>query len=137
MWVAFYLNGSSPLDVAIRKITRSSCSHCELVFDDCWIGASHTLRGVRKHPGYTEGLWEHKWIDCDVEGARAYAESMVGMKYDYTGALRLAVGIIPQAASRWYCSELVAVTLWLAGYRLKKHAVDYSPGDLWRELVYP
>ena len=118
-------------DWAVRLLTRSPYSHCELAVPrddeqyDCY---SSSIRdgGVRVK---TMPLPLSKWDLTPIRQANAYAElashfaATRGQAYDWPGALGI---VLPtrQHAQKWFCSEWCAAALGLPD------PARYSPAAL-------
>lgn len=126
--------GRGFISAAIRWQTRSEYSHAAFLLPcgrilEAWQGS-----GVRIK-------WISDWCDVDVFGvhdmtpeqwavAISFARAQIGKKYDYRGVFRFLSRRKVPADDRWFCSELVAKSLEVAGVQLFRHkdASEISPG---------
>lgn len=130
--VAAYKGEGRLYDRLIRIWTRSKYSHVEIVLsrnETHFVGLSASPRdgGVRIE---TIEIKPDHWDFFPAQGDLEQIEAAVGARYDWQGIflsqiLPLGIG----SASRYFCSELVAVFLGL----LKPQS--YSPGDIVRHLT--
>lgn len=136
--LAFYRGGTTWLDFAIRMATRSKYSHCEVLFtDNYWASSSYDMRGVYCRQYIPIDTWDYIAVKLPygAEAVRYYCESLVGAPYDYYGAVRFVLPVVPERLDSWFCSELCACVLVLGGVKLKQRPAWYSPGRLAKELV--
>ena len=74
-------------------------------------------------------------IDTDEVKVAALLDLELGKKYDWLGIwLSQFLPFRKQKRNKWFCSELTAYALKLAGVRLLKQPQCYSPNHLYREL---
>lgn len=105
MQIAFYKAPGTWVDKAIRLVTRSKYSHCEVVIDGvCW-SASIQDKGVRQ-----KRMWLNpdRWDVVDVPdspGALKWFLEHEGQGYDFWGVFRFLIPFIPQRGNLWFCSE--------------------------------
>lgn len=114
--------GRGPLSFLIRWKTNSIYSHAAILLPDgetiieSWQGV-----GVRK-----KVITDWEGIDSyDVDltneqtiGIIKYLENKVGLKYDYLGALGIALNKPYQKKSRYFCFELVFEAFEFVGIKL-------------------
>lgn len=83
-------------------------SHCAVVFEDD-VYQANMLKGVNKTKGLkysnhtvkqTITVSEEKYTE-----AKALAESLVGVKYDFKAIMGFILGIKYQTEGNWFCSE--------------------------------
>nr|DAF45908.1 MAG TPA: Permuted papain-like amidase enzyme, YaeF/YiiX, C92 family [Podoviridae sp. ctYKD14] len=137
VYVAFYKGCPRPgaplrervkylFDGAIRIITRSPYSHCELAIPDTTrpgiyycVSASVRDGGVRgKYMALPGDRWD-LLPAFDLKGRRTITDAQVsdrlrvheGQKYDWLGVFRFICPILRQSKNRWFCSEFVATVL--------------------------
>lgn len=125
--VIFTYRRYNPISWLIRwalprsRFAMALASHCLIVDGDSVIEANmlHGVRRVSRDVGLS-GLTVVRIVDyhvpdrgCGIEWARA----QVGKRYDWRGALGLAIDTDRawQDESDWFCFELVAATLAKAG----------------------
>ena len=137
MKIAFTNDNRTILAKSISVLTRSEWTHCEAVFSDgTWISSHPSRKGVYSWVNDDESQWKVIEVDCKwEESAKFYAECIVGDKYDYLGAARTVVPVLPNSPDRWFCSELCACILTVGGVKLKSNPARYSPGLLLKELL--
>ncbi|WP_131618192.1 hypothetical protein [Roseivivax marinus] len=130
--VLFYRARGGWRDAAIRCLTGSLYSHCELVAPGQagpivkTIGASMRdgwrVRRARIDTG--SGSWDVLRFRGDPEEAWSRAVALDGAPYDAVGALFSASLLNRRRPGRWFCSELVGHALgWREPWR-------FSPGML-------
>ncbi|WP_373100777.1 MULTISPECIES: enoyl-CoA hydratase [Pasteurellaceae] len=106
-------------DWLIRKITRGQYSHCEIAVEqlenwgeydyrpiyDCY-SSSPRDGGVRcKQINIKDGKWDLILLDnISAQQIIAYFNRTLGAKYDWWGAIGIALGI-NQKRSKYFCSE--------------------------------
>lgn len=122
--LAFYLGRKSEnkntefFDRLICWVTRSRYSHVEIVthynpktgVGTCW-SSSPRDGGVRfALIDLHDGHWELFEVPASVDNqyTKDWFEDRKGAKYDWLGAFGSVLFVIPQMASRWFCSEAVA-----------------------------
>lgn len=93
----------------LRWAQRCKYSHCEILFDDCIIGARSD--GVKKYPiDSVAKAHEVATIECsDAEYVRFknFMESKVGDGYDWRAYLGFLFYKKNHDDHRWFCSELI------------------------------
>lgn len=136
-FLASYKGNGNFTDRLIRFGTRSSYSHCELVYCDevpnpgethSCISASGRDGGVRvKDVTFKPGNWDFTAVPWAPADAWDRIAEHVGKRYDYVGILFSQVfNFKRNDAKKWFCSEICAMGL---GFDVPQH---YSPGDLKR-----
>lgn len=122
----------------IRSYTWSNWSHCSLIDGDDVIEAA-LWYGVRVSP--LESLksrsseWEVKRFPVkDAEKFKSFMRSQVGKKYDYLGALGIALRLRTEKRNRWSCAELlVHAALKCGSSWFKEHSLHkISPQDIYQ-----
>lgn len=105
MQIAFYKAPGTWIDGAIRLVTRSKYSHCEVVIDGvCW-SASIQDGGIRqKRMLLNPERWDVVTIP-DSPRARQWFLEHEGQGYDFWGVFRFLIPFVPQREDRWFCSE--------------------------------
>ncbi len=132
-----------PLSPLIRLFTWSKCSHCELEFSDGVIITAAMELGMVIATRRTH-RWEYTYdIPATVEQEKAireWAESQLGVPYDYTALAPFNV-LIPRKKKQWkdhklwMCSEFCAYALELAGMKLfPDNAKKIKPSDLYNKF---
>ena len=116
--VAFYKGTSSGLmglyDILARWWTRSSFSHCEMIFSDGVSASSSFIDGgVRfKRIDYNPDHWEIIELPTEFEAeARAWFSKHEGQPYDLIGNLGFVLGPVKDSKGNWFCSEAVLASL--------------------------
>ncbi len=99
----------------------SKASHCLIEDGDHYIEAA-MLHGVRRTPKDVamKGLFlveRVEYLVPDAEAGLAWARGQVGSKYDFKGAVGIAISPEREWAEEgsWFCYELAAATLAAAG----------------------
>jgi hypothetical protein len=120
---------------AIRIRTFSQYFHVEMVVGDKWISTNPQAGAV-----YINDLLplndKYDYIDVNIHKSKVdkmikFAEKQVGKKYDWLGILlSQAVNVDVENKDKWFCSEIVAEMLKVAGEDIPKNSNQYSPGDL-------
>lgn len=112
---------------AVRKWTKSSYSHVELVLSTgrAW-SSSFEDGGVRsKLIDFDPARWDLVDLPPALEQAAvAWFEAHRGAGYDLVGNLQFVLSPIPHSRRRWFCSEAVAAALGIPD------PWRYSPGTL-------
>ena len=130
VYVAFYKGRPRPgaslrervkylFDGAIRVITRSPYSHCELAIPDTTrpgiyycVSASVRDGGVRgKYMTLTDERWDLLPAPTTEEDVYRHLRQHEGQPYDWLGVFRFICPILRQSKNRWFCSEFVATVL--------------------------
>lgn len=130
-------------DGFFEKVTArvtGSPVHCGLILPTGELVQSSPPNGVTvsrppiSFPELDPGWKELTVPDADATKLIAFAQGEVGCKYDCLGvALGWTFG--HTSKSRWYCSELAAYMLTLAGVALdRQNPAKYTPKRLWTEL---
>lgn len=122
-------------DWAVRVVTGSVYSHCELIEGRAATGRSYLCYSASGRDGGVRAkeIWldPAKWDLATVSAPRAGARirAVMGARYDYHGVFLVQLlGLRYHHPSRWFCSELLAYVL---GYQ-RPHRL--SPGALARDL---
>lgn len=126
--------GRGIISALIRWQTRSDYSHAGILMPDGRIIEAWQGKGVRVK-------WLSDWCDVDLFGvhgmtpeqwqaAIGYCKAQIGKKYDYRGVFRFLSRRKVPADDRWFCSELVAKALEVAGVKLFNYidASEIAPG---------
>lgn len=98
----------------VRWVDRGPYSHCELVFSDGMAASASWMDGgVRfKRIDFDPEHWD--FIDLPQEkeaAARQWFEKHKGEKYDLAGNIHFVLGPVPDARSKWFCSEAAMAAL--------------------------
>lgn len=134
-----------PLSWLIRFWTLSKTSHVEFIFSDETliypaVETGHVIL-TRKKRYFKEYEFELNLTKEQEKTIRDWAESQIGIKYDYTALAPFNV-LIPRYKKswkdnkRWMCSEFCAYGLELVGIKL--FSDDYkkiTPANLYKALV--
>ena len=112
----------------IQRFTRGKASHVSLVFH-----MGHSVveveaiqgKGVIVHPPHTRATKTYHELSVpltyeQVIDAHAFAMSVEGAKYDWLGVFSFALHRKKHSLNKFFCSELVALTLLKAGYPLSR-----------------
>lgn len=144
--LAYYLgtkkeNSSATwLDRLICFATKSRYSHMELVYDyqpngrsGCW-SASPRDGGVRYASiNLQSGHWEIYEMNLpsrfNREYVRDFFELQDGKKYDWVGALGVYFPFLDGEIHRWFCSEIIGMSLGVTNPHEK------SPEDLYQHFA--
>ena len=130
--LAFYRGEGLVTDRVIRWVTRSPCSHVELI-DPLGHSISSSARdgGVRRAAiDLNNPKWEVVPVPWAPSDAIQTIEAHLGTKYDYAGLILSQLFALRRHSShRWFCSEICAAALGMA----RPH--QYAPGDLYREVI--
>jgi hypothetical protein len=114
--------GRGLISALIRWQTRGEYSHAAFLLPDGQILESWPGAGVR-----IKRLTDYKGIDVyDVLGitpeqwasALSFAQSQLGKKYDYWSIIRFVSRRNLPQNDKWFCSELLFVSLMMAGFHL-------------------
>lgn len=133
--IAFYKAPGTLVDKAVRVVTRSKYSHCELIINGTACSSSVREGGVRFK---SIALDPTRWDVANIQGVDLpYAWKWFcdhhGQGYDYLGVTRFVLPFIPSRPNLWFCSEACAAALQLPDPHLwaPKHlALRYPPqGD--------
>ena len=139
--VAFYRARYGVLkDKLIAWLTRSAFSHCELVLDGqrvCKVDPA----GVRVEP--LAAPYDARWTLVPLEGLdpnqqialEHWVAARVGSPYDWLGAFRFVLPLLPQSRKAWFCSEFVTRALQHVGFLERLRSWRISPGRLHRILT--
>ncbi len=133
-----------PLSWLIRLWTWSPVSHCEFVFSDGTMIYPAVENGhviLTKNKRYFREYEFELAVTAEQEQKlREWAESQIGIKYDYTALAPFNV-LIPRTKKlwkddqRWMCSEFCAYGLELIGFELfPDNFKKIAPSDLYTEL---
>ncbi|MEM5541739.1 hypothetical protein WNY61_03220 [Sulfitobacter sp. AS92] len=131
--LAFYKAPGRWQDAAVRLITRSRFSHCELVAIQPQPGGSARAVSASKRDGncvrerrieFHRGHWEFARVGVDMSEAWGRALDEIGFPYDVFRAALSALPVDINSDRGWFCSELCAYAIGLS----RPHT--YSPGDL-------
>lgn len=144
-------HGPGLISWAIRWQTRGFYNHASLLFSDGTVIESRERRGVQKiHvDAIRRAIGRDRRLRVDVysfEGgisrveeraARAFAESQLGLRYDYLDILAFLTRRRQAEDDAWFCSELVAATCRAIGRPLHHETCDWevSPSEIARSLA--
>lgn len=130
--LALYKGRTRLFDRAVQWWTRSTYSHCELVFNTDSHGVS-----VCGSSSYLDGgvriknmaLDPEKWDLVDLPGfdpvhASKWFDMHAGERYDLVGLFGFVLPFMRDNQTRWFCSEACASAMGLGD------AWRYSPGAL-------
>ncbi len=144
MKLAFYIAfqpNATLMDKAISVCSFGKYSHVELVFSDgIWFSIS-AREGVARFKKIIPKPESWAFIDLNLDVSterhlRKLAKDMVGMEYDYIGALFSITPICIQKSNKIFCSEaitnLINRTL---NFRKLRDGCLYSPSALYKEAV--
>lgn len=135
--IAFY-RGTRPgisglYSRAVRLVTKSIYSHCELIFtDEIAASASFLDGGVRfKNIDFKDDNWDFIELPPSLEKkARNWFTAHDGQKYDLLGNLHFIFPLVDDNKQKWFCSEAIAAALNL------KDGWRYDPGTLYSCLSH-
>lgn len=138
-------------DGAIRVITRSPYSHCELAIPDAsrpgvYFCVSASVRDEAVRPKRPRLPWNRggvrgkymqlppdRWDLVPVPLTRfdltRALEQYAGNGYDWLGVFRFLLPFLPESKHRWFCSEFVAHVL-----RLPPPHHHYTPQSLYQHI---
>lgn len=132
MQLALYKGRTRLFDRAVQWWTRSTYSHCELVFSTdshgvSMCGSSSYLDGGVRIKNMA--LDPAKWDLMDLPGFNPVAASTwfdvhAGERYDLLGLFGFVLPFMRDDTTRWFCSEACAAAVGLGD------AWRYSPGAL-------
>ena len=120
----------------IRLLTLSKWNHVALEIGGT-VYEAMAGGGVRAVPakGYAESWAAAKCVEVAVDNPapiRDWLRGQIGKRYDWAALLALPFRASWQHPRRWFCSELVAQALHLAGAVDLPKAYRITPGRLWR-----
>ena len=96
-------------DRIIMAATGGPWVHTELEFSDGRCFSSQAPHGVHLLDSIDtsdKSTWEVMTLPwSETATLVAWAESIVGLPYDYVGAISSGIGLAVQLANRWFCSE--------------------------------
>jgi hypothetical protein len=96
-------------DRIIMAATGGPWVHTELEFSDGRCFSSQAPAGVHLLDSIDttdKSVWEVVTLPWSETAALvAWAESIIGLPYDYVGAISSGIGLAVQLAGRWFCSE--------------------------------
>lgn len=120
----------------IRLFTFSRWSHCAIVEGDTVVDATF-WHGVRRSP-LSDFLahYEVEMVDIELgpfgEYAGMWLEMQIGKKYDWAALVALPLRRKWSDPDKWFCSELVAATLWAGGRPVFREDISrIVPQHLW------
>lgn len=141
MKLAFYHGKGSFFSKLIRLWTFGSFSHVEIVFSDGLAFSSHEADGGTrfKQIDFTAPGWELVDVPVsqqDEARIRAWCRNEDGCAYDWRGITFsfLPIPIGWQHSERWFCSEICAAAVQLAGYLSGYTPAALSPNGLYKAL---
>ncbi len=135
--------GRGIISAMIRWQTRSEYSHAAFLLPcgriiESWQGSGVHIKTLNDWEGIdsfgVHGMTNEQW-----EEAILFARKQIGKKYDYRGVCRFVSRRKVPADDRWFCSELVAKALEVAGIKLFRNldSTEISPGMIARSpLTY-
>ena len=112
-------------------------NHCDLMTGDRNMISAMPLFGVQEWPQrvVTANKVEFVRVECtEQQRAKAllYARTQIGKPYDYGGVISFPFRSKWSEQSKWFCSELTAAALDVAGViRVDKRVNRISPADLY------
>lgn len=135
--------GRGFISAAIRWQTRSEYSHAAFLLPcgrvlEAWQGAGVRIKWMRDWEG-VETFGVHGMTVGQWEKAINFAKAQIGKRYDYRGVFRFLSRRKVPVDDRWFCSELVARSLEVAGVKLFRDldASEVAPGMIHRSpLLY-
>lgn len=130
--VLFYRAPGTWHDRAVRLLTGSLYSHCELIAPGQSGPVLMTIAASKRDGNRVRtttidtrsGHWDLLTYPGDEFAAWGRAEALLGQPYDVLGAVLSGTALARPRHGRWFCSELVAHAL---GFR-EPH--EFSPGML-------
>ncbi|WP_139227025.1 hypothetical protein [Marinobacter pelagius] len=123
----------------IRLLTFSQWNHVAIEIDGVVYDAM-AGKGVRRMSAWG---FEHRWDKAvsirarvkDKQAAIDFLESQIGKPYDWVALLAMPFRTTWQSPHRWFCSELAAKAMIMAGHRrFNIEAFRVTPRDLWVAL---
>jgi hypothetical protein len=128
--IAFYKAPGTWADKAIRLVTGSIYSHCELVINGVCYSASAREDKVRAKAMYLDpARWDVLALDGAADQALAWFSAQDGHRYDWAGVARFVLPFLPHSRNRWFCSEACAAALGIP----QPH--QFSPGGLHKHVT--
>lgn len=130
--IAFYKAPGTWADRAIRLVTGSIYSHCELVIDGVCYSASAREGKVRAKTMHLDpARWDVLALDGAADQALALAWFLAhdGQRYDWAGVARFVLPFLPHGRMCWFCSEACAAAMGLP----QPH--QYAPGGLHKHVA--
>lgn len=135
--------GRGIISAMIRWQTRSEYSHAAFFLPcgriiESWQGSGVRIKTLDDWHG-VESFGVHGMTNEQWEQAISFAREQIGKKYDYRGVCRFVSRRKVPADDRWFCSELVAKALEVAGIKLFRNldSTEISPGMIARSpLTY-
>jgi uncharacterized protein YycO len=121
--------------------TKHWSNHCDLMTGPDTMISALPLFGVQEWPQRVVAAKrvEYITVPCTDEQARkaiAYARAQIGKPYDYGGVVSFPFRSSWRVQNRWFCSEITAAALEVAGViSVPKGVYRISPADLYRMLV--
>ena len=111
--IAYYIGGTRFIDRIIRLWSRSSISHCEIVFDELCCSSSPRDRGVRcKIIDLNNGKWEVVEYEIPIEeNPFIWFRENNGKRYSYGTIINFIVKIFPKSSERYICTESILLSL--------------------------
>jgi hypothetical protein len=136
LYVAFRrCDPRSIVDRLISWFDRGPFVHAELQLDGWQAFAAHAWTGCEFHrPDYPLGRWAILPVQCNQHDAELACEALKGSHYDYLGVMRFAFPLFHPTSGRWFCSELVARVIDLAGGPQFSRDYRIGPNELYRRL---
>jgi len=144
MKLAFYKafqNNATALDIAIAIASGGKYSHVELVFsnEESFSISPRDKVGRFKDIVFHPDRWD--FIELNIEAGvelviREEANKLLGLSYDYIGALTSVLPICIQENDKIFCSEAVANILrYSVKYSYLRDGCKYSPVNLHKEIL--
>lgn len=101
-----------PISAAIRYTTRSWGSHAEFIDTDSQMTlGARSKGGVRFRLAYRDHYTRvEQFTAVGIEEAYQWAMTQIGKPYDYSAIAGIALDRDWHDESKWFCSELVAVS---------------------------
>jgi uncharacterized protein YycO len=125
---------------AISWITGHWANHCDLMTGDGTMISAMPLFGVQEWPERVVQVRRVEYVEVpcgDVPSAmaKAYARAQIGKPYDYGGVISYPFRSRWSDQRKWFCSELTAAALEVAGIiDVSKTVQRVSPADLYDHL---
>ena len=122
----------------IRLFTFSKWNHVAIEYNGRVIDST-TANGVSESSLYDFNQRYEKVEVVEVKdvnqfAAWNFAKSQLGKSYDWTAIVALPFRERWQRDNKWFCSELVAASLFAGGRRFRVESGRVTPRDLWISL---
>lgn len=140
MEIYFYKGKGNWIDKIIKLLTFSDYSHVECKVGDWFYSSSKRDNGVRKKKfSVVRKNWDVITLNLSqevIDKAVEFAESNLGKKYDYFGAINSVFWFpINGDKDSWFCSEFCTKMLQSAGVLLQYNPEKETPGSLRERLM--